>query len=139
MISHHFPCQMAYWVYPMYTDRPRSMCNSQRSDLLGPHGCPIRRCSDKNKLLQLAIMHFTGEGKEPLGKVAHKNKPFSLCVKSLPSSRNKAINAKCTWMVSRCPKHKSIMGHKHFHASACRIILGECLILVVSEKISVGL
>ena len=67
-------------------------------------------------------------------KVAHKNKAFSLCVKSLPSSRNKAINAKCTLMVSRCPKHKSIMGHKHFHASACRIILGECLILVVSEK-----
>ena len=31
-----FPIKWLIGVYPMYTDRPRSMCNSQRSDLLGP-------------------------------------------------------------------------------------------------------
>ena len=48
-------------------------------------------------------------------------------------------------LVWRSPKHKSTIGHKHLHASACRILLGEFSLAkipcwsVMSTFFSVGL
>ena len=84
MISHHFPYTMAYWGIPHVYRQTAIYVQQPAIGLVGPtEGCPIRRCSDKGsrkKLLQLAIMHFTGESKEPLGKSSsQKQSVLSVC------------------------------------------------------------